>query len=101
MRFRTFQVARPSWNMTWMWGTLLLYVSIRVNAKKREEKKSEVAYLLQNDMAKPSNSSWSSTCILVPKPDGTSRLCTDFRRVNAVTKLDYFPLLRLDDCISN
>uniref|UniRef100_A0A8K9UAB6 Gypsy retrotransposon integrase-like protein 1 n=1 Tax=Oncorhynchus mykiss TaxID=8022 RepID=A0A8K9UAB6_ONCMY len=70
----------------------------RVNAKKREVMKSEVAYLLQNDMAKPSNSSWSSPCILVPKPDGTSRLCTDYRRVNAVTK-SYFPLPRLDDCI--
>uniref|UniRef100_A0A673Y3Q0 ribonuclease H n=1 Tax=Salmo trutta TaxID=8032 RepID=A0A673Y3Q0_SALTR len=71
----------------------------RVNAKKREVMKSEVAYLLQNDMAKPSNSSWSSPCILVPKPDGTSRLCTDYRRVNAVTKSDSFPLPRLDDCI--
>jgi hypothetical protein len=66
----------------------------RVNSKKRE-----VAYLLQNDMAKPSNSSWSSLCILVPKPNSTSRLCTDYRRVNAVTKSDSFPLPHLDDCI--
>jgi hypothetical protein len=64
-----------------MWGTLFLYVSIRTG----------LINLLQNDMAKPSNSSWSSSCILVPKPDG--------RRVNAVTKSDSFPLPRLDDCI--
>ena len=50
-------------------------------------------------MIKPNNSSWSSPCILVPKPDSTPRLCTDYCRVNAVTKSDYFPLPRLDDCI--
>ena len=58
-----------------------------------------MAYLLQNGMAKPSNSSWSSPCILVPKPDGTSRLCTDYRRVNSVTVPDSFPLPRIDDCV--
>ena len=71
----------------------------RVNSKKREVMRSEVAYLLQNGMAKPSNSSWSSPCILVPKPDGTSRLCTDYRRVNSVTVPDSFPLPRIDDCV--
>ena len=77
MCFRTFQVARPSWNMTWMWGTLLLYVSIRTRLMQRKEVlKSEVAYLLQNDMAKPSNSSESTPCILVPKPDGPAYVQT-------------------------
>lgn len=71
----------------------------RVNATKREVMRKEVSYLLENDMAKPSNSSWSSPCILVPKPDGTSRLCTDYRRVNTVTIPDSFPLPRIDDCI--
>ena len=71
----------------------------RVNARKREVMKGEVDYLLRNDMAKPSNSAWSSPCILVPKPDGTSRLCTDYRRVNAVTVPDSFPLPRIEDCI--
>lgn len=61
--------------------------------------KSEVDYLLQNGMAKPSYSPWSSPCILVPKPDGTSRLCTDYRKINSVTVPDSFPLPRLEDCI--
>ena len=47
----------------------------------------------------PSASSWASPCILVPKPDKTPRFCTDFRKVNAVTKPDSFPLPRMDDCI--
>ena len=44
-------------------------------------------------------SSWSLPCILVGKSDGTFRFCTDYRRVNAVTKPDCYPLPRLDDCI--
>lgn len=61
--------------------------------------KGEVEYLLKHDMAKRSHSAWSSPCILVPKPDGTSRLCTDYRRVNAVTVPDSYPLPRIEDCI--
>ena len=55
--------------------------------------------MVDHDIAEPSFSPWSSPCLLVPKPDGTSRFCTDFRKVNAVTKPDSFPLPRMDDCI--
>ena len=37
--------------------------------------------------------------MLVPKADGTWRFCTDFRKVNCVTKCDCFPLPRIEDCI--
>ena len=59
----------------------------------------EIKYLLENDFIEPSNSSWSSPCILVPKPDGSYRMCTDYRKVNSVTKTDTFPIPRMDDCI--
>ena len=64
----------------------------RVNARKRELMRKETGYLLEHDMAEPSSSPWSSPCILVPKPDGTARLCTDYRRVNAVTVPESFPM---------
>src|SRR4029434_7966777 len=38
-------------------------------------------------------------CILVGKPDGTYRFCTDYRKLNSVTKPDCFPLPRVDDCV--
>ena len=41
----------------------------------------------------------SSPCILVPKTDKTFRFCTDFRKVNALTKPDSYPLPRIEDCI--
>lgn len=73
----------------------------RVNAAKRAIMKEEVADLLQNNFVRPSSSPWSSPCLLVPKPDGTQRFCTDFRKVNAVTVPDAYPLPRVEDCIDN
>ena len=71
----------------------------RVNPTKREVMRSEVQYLVDHGLAGPSSSSWSSPCILVPKPDSTFRFCTDYRKVNAVTKPDSFPLPRMEDCV--
>lgn len=71
----------------------------RVPPTKRDYLDSEVSYMLENGIAEPSSSSWASPCILVPKQDRTPRFCTDFRRVNSVTKSDSFPLPRMDDCI--
>ena len=53
----------------------------------------------ENGIIEESNSPWCSPCILVPKSDGSVRFCTDFRKVNAVTKPDTYPLPRVDDYI--
>ena len=58
----------------------------------------EIQHLLENDFIELSKSEWSSPCILVPKPDGSFRMCTDYRKVNKCTKTDIFPIPRLDDC---
>ncbi len=71
----------------------------RLNPKKSELMKTEVKYLRQNNFASPSQSAWSSPCLLVPKSDSSVRFCTDYRKVNAVTKPDFFPLPRMEDCI--
>ena len=65
--------------------------------------REEIQYLVDNDFIEPSQSDWSSPCILVPKPDGTFRMCTDCRKVNSVTKTDSFPfpVPRMNDCIYN
>ena len=71
----------------------------RLNPKKQQYLKEEINYLFENDFIEPSNSSWSSPCILVPKPDGSYPVCTDYRKVNSVTKTDTFPIPRMEDCI--
>ena len=71
----------------------------RLNPQKRHQMQKEVGYLLDQGLAVPSKSPWASPCLLVPKEDGQQRFCTDYRRVNAVTVPDAYPLPRVDDLI--
>ena len=48
---------------------------------------------------RPCSRSWSLPCALVPKSDGTYRFCTNFHKVNSVTKSDSYPIPRVEDCI--
>ena len=73
----------------------------RANQTKRQLMKQEVEYLLQNDLASASSSPWSSPCLLEAKSDGSPRFITDFRKVNAVTVRDSYPLPCMEDCIDN
>lgn len=59
----------------------------------------EVTYLLENGLAVPSSSAWSSLCLLVPNTNKTPCFCTDFRKVNVVTKADLYSLPRTEDCV--
>lgn len=71
----------------------------RVNPTKMEQMNKEVEYMLDNDIIELSQSSWSSPCLLVPKPDKTFRFCTDFRKVNSLTKTDSFPIPHVESMI--
>ena len=51
----------------------------RLKPIKERYFEKEIGYLLENDCIEPSSSNWSSPCILVPKPDGSYRMCTDYR----------------------
>ena len=71
----------------------------RMTPLKLDQCRTEIEYMLKNGIIEPSNSSWSSPCVLVPKPDGSVRFCTDFRKVNTLTKTDSYPIPRVDDCV--
>lgn len=72
----------------------------RVNPDKRRRLKQQVEYMMQHNIAEPSNSAWSSPCLLV-KTNGEDRFCTDFRKINGVTKPDCYPLPRMEDCVDH
>ena len=55
--------------------------------------------LLSLDILEHSDSQWSSPVVPVWKPDGTLRLCIDYRKVNAVTRTEKFPMPNLENCI--
>ncbi len=46
-----------------------------------------------------SMSPWAAPIVLVLKKTGDTRLCVDFRKLNAITKKDSFPLPRIDDVL--
>ena len=73
----------------------------RVNQIKRELMKTETEYLMDHNLARPSSSAWSSPCLLETKADGSPRFITDYRKVNAVTVPDSYPLPRMEDCVDN
>jgi hypothetical protein len=71
----------------------------RLNPTKLALVREEIKYMLDKGLIEPSQSAWSSPIVLIPKPDGSQRLCIDYRKVNSVTRADSFPIPRLEDCI--
>jgi len=61
----------------------------------------QVDELLQNDFVEPAASPRASNVELVKKKDGSFRLCVDYRRLNAVTYKDSYPLPHIDTCLGS
>ena len=55
--------------------------------------------MLTRAVIQPSSSPCASPVILVPKNDGSFCFCIDYRRVNAVTRKNEYPLPRVDDTL--
>ena len=65
----------------------------------RQEVAKQLKSMQASGVIRPSSSPWASPVVMVRKKDGTHRFCIDYRRVNAVTKPDLYPLPRIDDLL--
>ena len=55
--------------------------------------------LLRKHFIEESNSQYASPILLVPKKDGKIRLCVDYRKLNAKTVKEIYPMPRIDDTL--
>jgi len=58
----------------------------------QEVVEKELETMLSLGIIEPSNSAYASPIVIVRKPDGTNRVCVDFRKLNKITVFDPEPM---------
>ena len=71
----------------------------RLPKAKREILKREVDRMLREDIIEECESPWGAPTVMVPKKDGTYRICVDYRELNRITVADRYPMPRIDDLL--
>ena len=64
-----------------------------------DELKSQLKKLLEANLIRPSVSPWGAPILLVKKKDGSKRMCIDYRALNRVTRVDAYPMPRIQESL--
>ena len=71
----------------------------RIPHSYSEQVKAELIEMEKLGIIRKSVSEWASPLIVVPKKDGSLRLCVDFRKLNEVSEFDAYPMPRVDEIL--
>lgn len=71
----------------------------RLSQSRKEILDKELQGLLQADIIEECESPWAANVVLVAKKNGSMRLCVDYRKINAATESDRYPLPRIEDVL--
>ena len=71
----------------------------RIPLARRKFAENEIKTMAKKGQNEPSYSAWCAPAVLVPKRDGSTRFCIDYRRLNQLTIPDSHPLARIDDTL--
>ena len=77
----------------------ILQKRYRESPDKKEFIKKEIEKMLKANRIRESYSPWASPVTLAKKKNNSYRFCIDYRKVNAVTKSDAYPLPRIDELL--
>jgi len=73
----------------------------RLPASRKEIVEKSISNMLDHGIIVPSKSPWASPVVIIPKKNGKLRFAIDYRKLNAITKRDVFPLPRIDDILDS
>ena len=73
----------------------------RAGPAARRVEQEMVQGMLHDGVIEPARSEWASPVVLVRKQDNSLRFCVDYRRLNAITVKDTYPLPRMDECLDS
>ena len=71
----------------------------RYSPAERKEIEEQVEYLLKRGLITESSSPFGAPVLFVPKPNGTLRMCIDYRGLNKLTRKNSYPMPRVDDLL--
>lgn len=66
-----------------------------------KDMRSLLAGMLQSGIITESSSPWAAPIVMVRKKDGSWHFCVDYRKLNAVTHKDAFPLPRIEETLTS
>ncbi|CAI7922656.1 unnamed protein product, partial [Closterium sp. NIES-53] len=69
----------------------------RLSPTELTDMKKQIEYLLDRQLIRPSTSPYGAPVLFTPKPDGSLRMCINYRALNKKTALTTAPILILPD----
>jgi hypothetical protein len=73
----------------------------RMSPPQREIVETQIVEMLEDGIIEPSYGPWSSPIVLVRKKNGDMRFCIDYRKLNAVTLPDCYPMPLILDALDS
>ncbi|GJP67944.1 hypothetical protein CLOP_g24702, partial [Closterium sp. NIES-67] len=71
----------------------------RLSPTELTDMKRQIEYLLAKGLIRPSTSPYGAPVLFTPKPDGSMRMCIDYRALNQQTIKNKYLIPRIDDLL--